>query len=140
VPLRLAHVSDIHFRGYGGGWDLNADQRRELLADVARLVNESGRIDGILVGGDIAFHASDEEYGIAGEWLDNLRLACGSPAPPARPPAPQRLQIAARRTRPSAPIGSVAGANGEWVRISCPTRVGFPTYSSRDDKHALRPW
>lgn len=71
------HVSDIHFRGYDGGWDLNQDQRNELLRDVAEIVKCSGDIDGIVVGGDIAFQASPEEYRIADAWLSDLRNACG---------------------------------------------------------------
>lgn len=77
VPLRLAHVSDIHFRGYQDGWEYDRDQRDELLRDVRQLVDADGSIDGILVGGDIAFRAAPEEYKVADEWLDALRDACG---------------------------------------------------------------
>jgi len=76
VPLRLVHISDIHFRG-SGSWDLDEDQRHELLLDIQRLVTAGGSIDGIMVGGDIAFRAAPEEYAIANKWLDELRTACG---------------------------------------------------------------
>lgn len=77
MPLRLVHVSDIHFRGYGAGWDYDVDQRRELLRDVRELVTSDGKVDGILVGGDIAFRAAKAEYDAARHWLDDLREACG---------------------------------------------------------------
>jgi hypothetical protein len=77
VPLRLLHVSDIHFQGYGTDWDYDSDQRRELLRDVRDQVSVYGPIDGILVGGDIAFRAGPAEYEAARRWLDDLRAACG---------------------------------------------------------------
>jgi hypothetical protein len=77
VPLRLVHVSDIHFQGYGTDWDYDGDQRRELLRDVREQVRADGPIDGILVGGDIAFRAGPAEYEAARLWLDDLRGACG---------------------------------------------------------------
>lgn len=77
MPLRLLHVSDIHFLGYGSDWDYDADQRRELLRDVRVQVVADGHIDGILVGGDIAFRAAEAEYEAARRWLDDLRAACG---------------------------------------------------------------
>ena len=67
--MRLIHLSDIHFGGYGDGWDENKDQRNELLLDVASLVREGGAADGVLVGGDIAYHARKDQYDEATAWL-----------------------------------------------------------------------
>lgn len=76
MPLRLIHLSDIHFRGYGGGqWDEDADQRSELLADMKDLVGPDA-VDGIIVGGDIAFSAAPEEYVTARTWLDKVIALC----------------------------------------------------------------
>jgi hypothetical protein len=44
--MRLVHLSDIHFGRYGHGWDPNEDQRRELLNDLGRFVDEKGPVDG----------------------------------------------------------------------------------------------
>lgn len=70
--LRLAHLSDIHFGGYGDGWDEDEDQRSELTEDLRRLVEADGPIDGVLVGGDIAYSAQPAEYQTAREWLAEL--------------------------------------------------------------------
>ena len=70
--MRLVHLSDIHFGGYGHGWDPNEDQRRELLNDLGRFVDEKGPVDGVIVGGDIAYHGRQEEYEVAARWLDEV--------------------------------------------------------------------
>lgn len=70
--LRLLHLSDIHFRGYKPPWDEDDDQRQEMVRDVERLVGEGGPVDGILIGGDIAFSGQPEEYEKAAEWLHRL--------------------------------------------------------------------
>jgi Calcineurin-like phosphoesterase/GTPase-associated adaptor domain len=80
MSLRLLHLSDIHFGGYGPEWDEDEDQREQLLEDVRGLVAEGGRIDGILVGGDVAHSGQPEEYARARDWLDALVQACGCPA------------------------------------------------------------
>ena len=70
--IRLVHLSDIHFAGYGNGWDPHGDQRTELLRDLGRLVLEDGRVHGVLVGGDIAFKAASDEYVTATNWLKSV--------------------------------------------------------------------
>jgi DNA repair exonuclease SbcCD nuclease subunit len=70
--MRLVHTSDIHFGGYGRGWDPNKDQRRELLCDLVRLVEEGGPVDGVVVGGDIAYHGHKAEYQEAANWLGEV--------------------------------------------------------------------
>jgi len=70
--VRLVHLSDIHFSGYSSRWEPNIDQRRELVRDLARLVNGDGPVDGVLVGGDIAKTAAREQYEVASEWLDEV--------------------------------------------------------------------
>lgn len=77
--LRLLHLSDIHFRGYKPPWDDDEDQRKELIRDVARLVAEGGPVDGILIGGDIAFSGQAAEYAKAGGWLEELIAASQCP-------------------------------------------------------------
>ena len=71
--MRLIHLSDIHFTA-GDTWDPDEDQRTELLADVRALVDEGGTVDGILIGGDIAFSGAKAEYDVAAEWIEKVRL------------------------------------------------------------------
>jgi 3',5'-cyclic AMP phosphodiesterase CpdA len=70
--MRLLHLSDIHFHGYGLGWDEDVDQRDELIRDVERLVVGGGTVDGVLVGGDVAFSAQPSQYADAFGWLDRV--------------------------------------------------------------------
>ena len=55
MPLTFIHLSDIHFNrpSRGGGLDLDVNLRREVNADIQRLVGEHGPCDGLLVTGDI---------------------------------------------------------------------------------------
>jgi predicted MPP superfamily phosphohydrolase len=77
--FRLLHLSDIHFRGYQPPWDDDEDQRNELILDVRRLVDEGGVVDGIIVGGDIAFSGQPDEYAKARQWLESLVEASQCP-------------------------------------------------------------
>ncbi|WP_228495913.1 metallophosphoesterase [Microbacterium sp. VKM Ac-2870] len=77
MPLRLLHLSDIHFHASSPGWDEDSDLRAELIRDLRSLVAGSGPIDAVLVGGDIAFSAKEEEYAIALEWIDGVLVAAG---------------------------------------------------------------
>ena len=76
MPLHLVHLSDIHFHGYGAGWDEDEDQRDELLKDLARVYGPDPNVDAILVGGDIAYSATAEEYTTAKSWIDNVCHVC----------------------------------------------------------------
>ena len=75
--MRLIHLSDIHFSS-GSSWDPDDDQRAELLSDIRQVVGDE-IVDGILVGGDIAFSGSPAEYEIATGWLEQVREACSCP-------------------------------------------------------------
>jgi 3',5'-cyclic AMP phosphodiesterase CpdA len=76
MPLRLLHLSDIHFGGYGPVWDEDDDQRDQLLEDAKRLVANGGPIDGILIGGDIAYSGQVHQYTRAQEWVAALVEVC----------------------------------------------------------------
>src|SRR6267378_3316631 len=78
----VVHLSDIHFvKGMSGtALDLDADVRNELRLDLTALVRDLKiPISALLVSGDIAFQAGDEEYRIAEEWLRDLAGAVGCP-------------------------------------------------------------
>ena len=72
----LLHLSDIHFnrkeKSDYDPHDLDFDLRDQLEADVQRLLKSTGRIDGIIVSGDVAFAGREPEYEAAGEWLSKL--------------------------------------------------------------------
>ncbi|WP_166786976.1 metallophosphoesterase [Cryobacterium sinapicolor] len=75
LPLRILHVSDIHFNDRG--WDEDRDQRTELVRDLRAYVDRETTLDAILVGGDIAFGAEPAQYATAREWIDELLEAAG---------------------------------------------------------------
>ena len=66
--------SDIHFYlNSGNPADINADIRNAIFQDIAENAKtDLGTVDGILVGGDIAFSGKAQEYKIAKEFLDNV--------------------------------------------------------------------
>nr|WP_254071553.1 MULTISPECIES: metallophosphoesterase [unclassified Rathayibacter] len=71
------HISDVHFHAADHGWDEDADQRAQLVADVRADSEANGAFDALLFGGDIAFSALPEEYSLATQWLDQLVAAGG---------------------------------------------------------------
>lgn len=80
--MLLLHVSDIHFRS-PDCLDPNTDPERpyrtRLLQDVKEKIAELGPVGAILVGGDIAFKGSREEYQVAMTWLRELAAVAGCP-------------------------------------------------------------
>jgi hypothetical protein len=75
MPLRILHLSDIHF--HVAAWNADLDVHGELIPDVISIVEEDGPIDAILVGGDIAFGGKAHEFQMAATWLDAVRMAAG---------------------------------------------------------------
>jgi predicted MPP superfamily phosphohydrolase len=77
--MLLLHISDIHFREPDCcHLDTDPDQsfRTNLMRDVRAKVAELGSIDGILVGGDIAYKGHPKEYEAATDWLKKLAQTC----------------------------------------------------------------
>lgn len=72
--LLFLHLSDIHFHNKisGGKFDLDADLRNELELDAGRMSDELGRVNAVLISGDIAFAGKEDEYDIAKNWLCKL--------------------------------------------------------------------
>jgi calcineurin-like phosphoesterase family protein len=82
MSLRFIHLSDIHFgQEHGERLHIHTDVRDQVLADVEvlRETFPDNKIDGVLVTGDLAFSGTPEEYGSAGEFLDNLTERAGCP-------------------------------------------------------------
>lgn len=78
----FVHISDIHF---GQEKDqrvhIHNDVKRQLIADAKRVVRGDLKATAaaILVTGDIAFSGVEEQFKVAGEWLDLLAGAVGCP-------------------------------------------------------------
>lgn len=74
MELRLLHLSDIHFQHYHSNDQLDQDDdlRNEMEFDLERLYPNIGKIDAILVSGDVTFSANDYEYEKASIWLDKV--------------------------------------------------------------------
>jgi len=78
--MRLLHLSDIHFREpecLNARTDTNRPYRTLLAQDVVNLCQDGRSVDAILVGGDIAYKAHQDEYGAARQWLLDLASRCG---------------------------------------------------------------
>jgi hypothetical protein len=73
--LVFLHLSDLHFREGRSGdvHDEDKDIRNELERALRRVRSELGRIDGIIISGDIAFHGRALEYKIAKSWIESIR-------------------------------------------------------------------
>ena len=83
-PIRLIHLSDIHFsRPSGFGFDPDAALRNELVNDTQRVLEElGGAANAIIVSGDIAYSGQKREYDDVAKWLDTLctRVGCSQDA------------------------------------------------------------
>lgn len=74
------HLSDIHFgqEKDGGKLATNTDAKDCLIRDVQSELEAKGiKASGIIVTGDIAYSAQEEEYVAAGAWLDKLAKSAG---------------------------------------------------------------
>lgn len=76
--IRILHLSDIHFsmKRSDIGFDPDLDVRNEVTRDIRRLVSRIGRIDAVIVSGDIAFAGKRPEFEVAAAWLDEVCNAC----------------------------------------------------------------
>ena len=73
MGLKFLHLSDIHFKAEST-FDLDNDLRNEIEFDLEAVMKKTGPLDVVMVGGDIAFSASVEEYEAAYSWLKKI---CG---------------------------------------------------------------
>ena len=76
------HMSDIHLREeeIQRNLDRDMDLRNELVRDVQKLRGMAfGRLDGVLLTGDIAFGGKTIEFTSARDWLDEIRGEFGFP-------------------------------------------------------------
>lgn len=76
----FVHLSDIHFgQEKDGGTDAeNADAKKRLIEDACTEVGKlGGKVQGVIVTGDIAYSAKEKEYALAAAWLAELTDAIG---------------------------------------------------------------
>jgi len=70
MGLKILHLSDIHFRHrVNGHWAVEQDLQNELIMDLDRLISGLNGIDIVLIGGDVAFSGSQDEYDLADKWI-----------------------------------------------------------------------
>lgn len=77
--MLFLHISDIHFKEPGclsPDSDPSRPYRTRLLQSVTSKVAELGKVDGILIGGDIAFKGDHAEYLAAEQWISELMAIC----------------------------------------------------------------
>jgi predicted phosphodiesterase len=79
MPLRILHLSDIHFSTRFDEERIpHTDVRDELLSDLRDvMIPKVGGIHKVLIAGDVAFSGKREEYEEAAKWLEGVTSACG---------------------------------------------------------------
>lgn len=77
--MLLLHLSDIHFRRGVAGTAMDPDLtlRNEIVLDVGKKCGQLGKVDAVLLSGDIAHSGYAEEYQFALHWLEQLCNVCG---------------------------------------------------------------
>jgi metallophosphoesterase superfamily enzyme len=81
-PLRLLHLSDIHFSNFVNHQRVIHNDVRERLIEAARdFAAAHGLVHSIVVAGDIAFSGIPAQYREAAAWLERLANATGCPTP-----------------------------------------------------------
>jgi 3',5'-cyclic AMP phosphodiesterase CpdA len=79
MALRVLHLSDIHFSTkFDEEKIVHEDVRDQLLNDLRdEVVPKSGKIDKVLIAGDVAFSGSRTEYEDVARWLEQVTSLCG---------------------------------------------------------------
>ncbi|MEH2612950.1 metallophosphoesterase [Bradyrhizobium sp. AZCC 1693] len=78
--MLFLHVSDIHFKApecLNPDTDPDRGVRTRIERHLAAQVQKLGKVDAILIGGDVAFAGDSREYGEAKKWFARLRAVSG---------------------------------------------------------------
>ena len=77
--IRFLQISDIHFTDITGNDDEYKLMKSKFLEDIEECKRLVGKVDRILICGDIAFAGMDTQYKEAREFIDNIckRTECG---------------------------------------------------------------
>lgn len=81
MELRIAHLSDIHFKDETTqiGHDANESMREDVILDLIELCKEYGSLHALIVSGDIAFSGKEAEFKSARQWFHELLDRTNSP-------------------------------------------------------------
>lgn len=80
--MLMLHISDIHFKSPDclDPWmDPDSPIRTRMMRDLNEQVKKLGKVGAILIGGDVAFKASPDEYQTARAWIQQLTEISGCP-------------------------------------------------------------
>lgn len=80
--MLMLHISDIHFKSpecLDPFMDPDAPIRTHMMRDLADQVQKLGEVGAILIGGDIAYKAAEDEYRNARDWIQQLAQISGCP-------------------------------------------------------------
>ena len=72
MAIKILHLSDIHWSDKPDGLDRYKDIREAFLIDIKDYCESKGKIDYILICGDIAFSGNEEEYKRAEEFIQEI--------------------------------------------------------------------
>lgn len=75
--IRFLQISDIHFANVAGGDDEYRQMKCKFLEDIAECHQEIGRIDHILICGDIAFSGTEAQYKEAKSFIAQISESTG---------------------------------------------------------------
>jgi 3',5'-cyclic AMP phosphodiesterase CpdA len=78
--MLFLHVSDIHFKApecLNPDTDPDRGIRTRIERHLATQIPKLGKVDAILIGGDVAFAGDPREYGEARKWFAKLRTVSG---------------------------------------------------------------
>jgi len=70
--IRFLQISDIHFSDKTGSSDEYAQMKCKFIEDLAECYRNMGKIDNVLICGDIAFSGQDSQYKVARQFIGNI--------------------------------------------------------------------
>lgn len=72
VMIRFLQISDIHFKDKDGNDDEYLQMKSKFIDDIELCQRSKGKIDYVLICGDIAFSGLDREYKVAREFIGSI--------------------------------------------------------------------
>ena len=70
--IRFLQISDIHFKDKDGNDDEYLQMKSKFIDDIELCQRSKGKIDYVLICGDIAFSGLDREYKVAREFIGSI--------------------------------------------------------------------
>lgn len=72
MAIKILHLSDIHWKNTPEGLDDYKEIREAFLTDIKDYCDSNGKIDYVLICGDIAFSGNKKEYNRAKDFIDDV--------------------------------------------------------------------